>query len=310
PPARPRGPPGGARGAARPRAGPARGGGPGATPRTPPPGPGPPGCPASGSTRKCSGSRTRGRRPIAKPGRRVPKVQWRSSRSRRRTGASTSCAWTCWAPTGCSTRATRWCAPPRRASREAEARARCSSGRGRTRSKPARRRSCATSWVSGCSDCRASPASTRTSHGARCRGADEDHELKESEMSEPPAVLHYDEKEIELPTVRGSENEAAVDISKLRSQTGFITLDYGFVNTGACQSAITYIDGDAGILRYRGIPIEQLVEREHPSFLETCYLLIWGDLPTQEKLDEFRYEVRRHTLVKEDVKRFYDGFPK
>jgi citrate synthase len=129
-------------------------------------------------------------------------------------------------------------------------------------------------------------------------------------MSEPPAVLRYDEKEIELPTVRGTEDEPAVDIAKLRSQTGFITLDYGFVNTGACESAITFIDGDAGILRYRGFPIEQLVEREHPSFLETCYLLIWGDLPTQEKLDEFRYEVRRHTLIKEDVKRFYDGFPK
>ncbi len=129
-------------------------------------------------------------------------------------------------------------------------------------------------------------------------------------MSEPPAVLRYDESEVDLPIVRGSEDEPAIDISKLRSQTGFVTLDYGFVNTGSCESAITYIDGDAGILRYRGIPIEQLVEREHPSFLETCYLLIWGDLATQEQLDEFRYEVRRHTLIKEDVKRFYDGFPK
>ena len=131
-------------------------------------------------------------------------------------------------------------------------------------------------------------------------------------MSEPPAVLRYDENEneIELPVVRGTENEPAVDISKLRSQTGFVTLDYGFVNTGSCESAITYIDGDAGILRYRGIPIEQLVERDHPSFLETSYLLIWGELPNQQQLDDFRYEVRRHTLIKEDVKRFYDGFPK
>ena len=129
-------------------------------------------------------------------------------------------------------------------------------------------------------------------------------------MSEPPAVLRYDENEVELPIVRGTENEPAVDISKLRSQTGFVTLDYGFVNTGSCESAITYIDRDAGILRYRGIPIEQHVERDHPSFLETCYLLLWGDLPTQEQLDDFRYEVRRHTLIKEDVKRFYDGFPK
>jgi len=142
------------------------------------------------------------------------------------------------------------------------------------------------------------------------RGAAKLIDAKESDMSEPPAVLRYDEKEIELPTVRGTEDETAVEISKLRAQTGLVTLDYGFVNTAACQSAITYIDGDAGVLRYRGVPIEHLVEREHPSFLETCYLLIWGDLPTQDKLDEFRYEVRRHTLIKEDVKRFYDGFPK
>jgi citrate synthase len=129
-------------------------------------------------------------------------------------------------------------------------------------------------------------------------------------MSEHPAALRCDEKDIELPIIRGTEDEPALDISKLRAQTGFVTLDNGFVNTAACESAITFIDGDAGILRYRGIPIEQLVEREHPSFLETSYLLIWGDLPTQARLDEFRYEVRRHTLIKEDVKRFYDGFPK
>jgi citrate synthase len=125
-----------------------------------------------------------------------------------------------------------------------------------------------------------------------------------------PAVLRTDDHEVKLPVVRGSENELAVDISKLRAETGYITLDYGYMNTGSCESAITYIDGDAGILRYRGIPIEQLVEREHPSFLETSYLLIWGELPTRDQLDEFRYEIRRHTLVKEDVKRFYDGFPK
>jgi citrate synthase len=125
-----------------------------------------------------------------------------------------------------------------------------------------------------------------------------------------PAVLRTDDLEVKLPVVRGSENELALDISKLRAESGFVTLDYGYVNTGSCESAITYIDGDAGILRYRGIPIEQLVEREHPSFLETSYLLIWGELPNREQLDEFRYEIRRHTLVKEDVKRFYDGFPK
>jgi citrate synthase len=129
-------------------------------------------------------------------------------------------------------------------------------------------------------------------------------------MTEPPALLRHGEHEVELPVVRGSEDELGVDIAKLRAQTGLITLDNGFVNTGSCESAITYIDGDAGILRYRGVPIEQLVEREHPSFIETSYLLIWGELPTKAQLDEFRFEVRRHTLLHEEAKRFFDGFPK
>ena len=80
--------------------------------------------------------------------------------------------------------------------------------------------------------------------------------------------------------MRGSEGECAIDISKLRAQTGLITLDYGYVNTGATESAITFIDGDAGILRYRGYDIDDLAEQEHPSFLETAYLLIYGELPT------------------------------
>jgi citrate synthase len=129
-------------------------------------------------------------------------------------------------------------------------------------------------------------------------------------MSESPAVLHYDGREIELPVVRGTEDERAIDIARLRERTGLITLDYGFVNTGSCQSAITYIDGDAGILRYRGIPIEQLVEGHPPSFIETSYLLIYGELPTAEQLDEFRFAVRKHTLLHEDAKRFFDAFPK
>jgi citrate synthase len=127
-------------------------------------------------------------------------------------------------------------------------------------------------------------------------------------MSESPAVLRYGDTETELPVVRGSEDELGVDVSKLRSQTGLVTLDYGFVNTAACESAITYIDGDAGILRYRGIPIEEMAE--HGSYLETSYLLIYGELPTREQLDEFRYSIRRHTLLHEDAKRFFDGFPK
>ncbi len=127
---------------------------------------------------------------------------------------------------------------------------------------------------------------------------------------ETPAYFRHGDTEIELPVVRGSENELAVDIAKLRSSTGMITLDYGYVNTGATESAITYIDGDKGILRYRGIPIEELVERDSPSFLETSYLLIYGHLPTNAELDEWRFGIRRHTLLHEDVKSFFGGFPK
>jgi citrate synthase len=127
---------------------------------------------------------------------------------------------------------------------------------------------------------------------------------------EKPAYLRHGDTEVELPVVRGTEDELGVDIAKLRDRSGLITLDYGYVNTGACESAITYIDGDAGILRYRGIPIEQLVERDSPSFLETSYLLIYGELPNRAELDDFRFGIRRHTLLHEDVKRFFDGFPK
>ena len=128
--------------------------------------------------------------------------------------------------------------------------------------------------------------------------------------AEQPAYLRHGDTEIELPVVRGTENELGVDIGKLRSATGMITLDYGYVNTGATESAITYIDGDNGILRYRGIPIEQLVERDSPSFLETSYLLIYGHLPTTAELDEFRFGIRRHTLLHEDMRGFFGGFPK
>ena len=127
---------------------------------------------------------------------------------------------------------------------------------------------------------------------------------------EKPVYLRHGDAEIELQVIRGTENELGIDISKLRSRTGMITLDYGYVNTGATESAITFVDGDAGILRYRGIPIEQLVERDSPSFLETSYLLIYGSLPTEAELDDFRMGVRRHTLLHEDVKGFFNGFPK
>ena len=129
-------------------------------------------------------------------------------------------------------------------------------------------------------------------------------------MSEPPAVLHYGGTETELPVIVGTENEHAIDIAKLRNQTGLITLDYGYMNTGSTESAITYIDGDVGILRYRGYPIEQLADHEEPSFLETSYLLIYGELPTISERDEVSKSIRKHTLLHEDVKRFFDGFPK
>src|SRR3954466_12846900 len=124
------------------------------------------------------------------------------------------------------------------------------------------------------------------------------------------ATLRFNGQEIELPIVRGSEDELAIDISKLRAETGLITLDYGFMNTGATESAITYVDGEAGILRYRGYDIDSLAELEHPSFLETAWLLIYGELPTATERDQFSHQIRQHTLVHEDVKRFYDGFPK
>lgn len=122
------------------------------------------------------------------------------------------------------------------------------------------------------------------------------------------AKLRYRDQEIELPVIVGTENEVGLDISKLRAQTGLITLDEGYVNTGATTSAITYLDGDAGILRYRGYPIEQLAGQ--CDFLEICYLLIYGELPTKEQLEKFEHSIRLHTMLHEDMKAFYNGFPR
>ena len=126
-------------------------------------------------------------------------------------------------------------------------------------------------------------------------------------MSET-AVLRIDGGTFELPILRGSENEVAVDISKLRQEAGVITMDPGYGNTGSCRSAITFIDGERGVLRYRGIPIEQLAERS--NFLEAAWLLMYSRLPTREELDEFTTHITYHTMVHEDVKRFFAGFPK
>jgi len=122
------------------------------------------------------------------------------------------------------------------------------------------------------------------------------------------ARIAYDGKEIEVPVVEGSEQERGLDISKLRAQTGLITLDEGYVNTGSTSSAITFLDGEAGMLRYRGYPVE--VVAEHCDFLEVAWLLIYGDLPTSAQLSEFRDNIKRHTLLHEAMRRFYDGFPR
>ena len=122
------------------------------------------------------------------------------------------------------------------------------------------------------------------------------------------ARLEVNENSIDLPLVMGSESEIGIDISKLRSQTKAITLDPGFVNTGSCESGITFLDGEKGILRYRGYPIEQLAEKS--NFLEVSYLLIYGELPTNLQLNDFEYNVKQHTLLHEDVRHIYQAFPK
>ena len=125
-------------------------------------------------------------------------------------------------------------------------------------------------------------------------------------MSET-AKLIIDGKEFELPVIEGTEGERAIDISKLRAQTGYITMDPGYANTGSCQSAITFINGEEGILRYRGYPIDQLAENS--TFLETSYLVLNGELPTRAQLEEFEREITYHTLLHEDVRHMYQAFP-
>ncbi|NUQ73994.1 MAG: citrate synthase [Polyangiaceae bacterium] len=115
------------------------------------------------------------------------------------------------------------------------------------------------------------------------------------------------EQSIELPVITGTENEKAIDISSLRSKTGYVCLDPAFVNTASTTSAITFLDGEKGILRYRGIPIEQLGEKS--SFVETSYLLIYGKLPNKDELTRFSTLLTRHSMIHEDMKRFFDGYP-
>ncbi|PXY37208.1 citrate (Si)-synthase [Prauserella sp. PE36] len=121
-------------------------------------------------------------------------------------------------------------------------------------------------------------------------------------------VLRLPSGEHELKVVRAVEGAPGIELGKLLAQTGYITYDPGFVNTGSTSSAITYIDGDQGVLRYRGYPIEQLAQ--HSNFLEVSYLLIYGELPTAAQLEDFTTRINRHTLLHEDLKRFFDGFPR
>ncbi len=122
------------------------------------------------------------------------------------------------------------------------------------------------------------------------------------------AILTYDGKTYEFPVITGSEGEKAIDISTLRAKSGLITMDYGFSSTGSCNSAITFMDGEKGVLRYRGIPVEQLAE--HATFKETAYLLINGRLPNREELTRFSVMLNDHSLVHEDMQEFYKSFPR
>ncbi len=129
-----------------------------------------------------------------------------------------------------------------------------------------------------------------------------------SEQNAETVKVVTQQQTVELPVVVGSEGEKGIDITELRAKSGYITLDPGYVNSGSCLSAITFIDGEKGILRYRGIPIEDLAEKA--TFLEVSYLLIYGHLPTQVELEAYNEKIRKHTLLHEDIKRFYGGFPR
>lgn len=124
----------------------------------------------------------------------------------------------------------------------------------------------------------------------------------------PDAILNFGDAQVQLPEVPATVGSHGLNVNNLLKETGDVALDYGFMNTASCASSITYIDGDAGILRYRGYPIEQLAE--HSTFIETSYLLIYGELPTPAQLTEFESQINRHTMVHEDLRRFFDGFPR
>jgi len=127
-------------------------------------------------------------------------------------------------------------------------------------------------------------------------------------MTDEEVVLTHPHGELRMPVVPATEGSRGINAGKLLSSTGMVTLDNGFVNTASCSSAVTYIDGDAGILRYRGYPIDQLAEKS--TFIEVSYLLVYGELPSAQQLNDFDQRLRRHTLLHEDLKRFFEGFPR
>ncbi|KAB2881478.1 citrate synthase [bacterium] len=122
------------------------------------------------------------------------------------------------------------------------------------------------------------------------------------------AQLIYDDKSMDFPLINGTENEQAVDIAKLRAQSGLVTMDHGYANTGACTSAITFLDGEQGILRYRGYNIQDLCENS--NFMEVSYLLIYGELPSPSQVEEFRNNITRHTMLHESLRSLYDAYPR
>ena len=134
------------------------------------------------------------------------------------------------------------------------------------------------------------------------------HRTLEAAKTAKTASITVDGRNADLPVVHGTDGDDGIDISQLRAQTGLVTLDNGYGNTGSCTSAITYLDGDAGILRYRGYPIEQLAEKS--TFLEVAYLLIYGELPSRARLESFIDSITRHSLIHEEMRRFFDSYPK
>ena len=129
-----------------------------------------------------------------------------------------------------------------------------------------------------------------------------------TKMSAEDNFIQISGKTYPLSIIEGSEHERAFDIRGLRAETGLITFDPGYANSGSCESAITFIDGEEGILRYRGYPIEELAE--HSSFLEICWLLIHGELPNQAQLTEFTESVTLHTMLHENFRGFFSSLPK